>query len=186
MGMQFQLGDAGPVQAIWGDQVLNCDDEGAVHGDATFKSADSTIPIVEDEQGTEPVDELYTGKSVEFSIPLTRIGISRIAGLIPGASGTETTGDQIVVKNPLGMSMYDRARPLILKRIVGGIPSTNPKHWLTIYKASPKFDVELKFNVADQRVFQCTFKGFPVQAVREVQNGIIMRRGYLYKIGNIT
>jgi len=164
---QSNVKDLGACQILF-DGV----DLGKSFGDVTFKSEVVSQEIHEDQAGTTPVDEVMTGRTVSVVVPMTRATLAQLTKVIPNS---EVVGDTLKVKNPVGTTLADKAKALILKPIVDNVASADPKTWLTIFKASPRENFEITFNNDAQRVFGVTFIGFPDDTSGNV--------GYLWKIG---
>jgi len=164
---QGQIYDLGSCQILF-DGV----DLGKSFGDVIFRSGVASQPIHEDQAGTTPVDEVITGREVTVEIPLTRASVETLAKVVPNS---ELSGDTLKVKNPVGTTLRDTAKELILKPIKDNEPSADPKTWLTVFKASPREDFEIVYNNEGQRVFKVTFVAFPDDTSGNV--------GYIWKMG---
>jgi len=164
---QSNIKDLGACQILFDDVDL-----GKTFGDVIFKSEISAEPIHEDQEGTTPVDEVMTGRAVSVEIPMTRATLDQLAKVIPNGS---IVGDALIVKNPIGTTLADKAKELILKPIVDNLPSSDSSTWLTVFSCAPRENIEITYNNAGQRVFGITFIAFPVTTSPDIGN--------LWKIG---
>jgi len=171
--------DLGPGAVNWGGNTIVGDASGDAFGDIIFSTSHDVVEVLEATKGTSPIDHIFTGEGCEVVVPMTRATYARLTTVIPGASGSGTTANQVVVRSVVGQSMFDNAKKLIIKPVVGGVISTDESQWLTIFKASPKLtDTQLTFNNSSQRFFNVTFIGYKVRA-KAVGEDV----GYLYKFG---
>jgi len=153
---------------------------GETMGNTTFAYSQDTAPVTEDRYGTEPVDEIFTGSTCTVECFLSRLSLASLAAALPGASGSGTSGDQMVVRSMVGSSLRDRAGTLILKPIVAGDVSTDSTEWLTVFKAAAKLDLSVVYSVSDQRVYKVNFTGYRTNE-GEVSG---IPRGAMWKIGS--
>jgi len=164
---QSNIKDLGACQILFDDVDL-----GKSFGDVIFKSAVSSEEIHEDQAGTTPVDEVMTGRMCSVDVPMTRTSLDQLAKVIPNAS---VVGGALIVKNPVGTTLADKAKELILKPIVDNVPSVDSTTWLTVFLCAPRENLEITYNNASQRVFGVTFVAFPVTTSPDTGN--------LWKIG---
>jgi len=176
------MGLIGPCAVKFGDDDISGDASGSVYGDTVFNAPVDAAEVHFDEQGSQPSGHVMTGRGCRVTVPFTNLQLARLALVTAGAPGTGTTGDQVVVKNPVGIDSYDNAKTLILKRVLeNGVVSTDLKDWITIYKAYPLDEPSYTFNVSSQRITAVIFHGYPVRA-----DAVGMKRNWLYKIGNLV
>ena len=174
MGQQAPTRDLGPCALEFGGVSL-----GETVGGCAFRFSQSVTPVKEDRYGESPIDEIYIGDSCELEANLTRQSLAQIAAALPGASGSGTAGNQMVVRNIVGRSAYDNALTLVVKPIVEGVDGTDTTEYLTIFKASPRPDYDVPYSVDGQRVYKTIFRGFRVQT-----DATGMKAGWLWKIGS--
>jgi len=160
--------DLGPCQVLF-DNV----DIGPTFGDVIFRDTVEERPIQEDQKGTTEVDGVFVGRTVEVEAPLSRSSIAKLASVVPGA--TSGSG-KLTVANIVGKERFANAKELVLKPIVDGSPSTDDTTWLTVFKASPRTELELIYNNEGQRVYKVIFKGYPDDTSGNVDN--------MWKIGS--
>ena len=156
---QSPMRDIGPCSLNWKGADL-----GESLGDVMFRPGYNFAQVKENSKGDDSVDEILIGMPVELECPLTRFTMAILASVTPGASGSGTSGDTVTVRNAVGLSLYDIAGLMVVKPIVNGVASTDSSEWLYCFKAAPKPQPELVYNVDGQRVYLIVFKVFPVQA----------------------
>ena len=155
MGTRGPTRDLGPCLL-----ELGADNLGETKGNTTFTYSQDTAPVTEDRTGTEPVDEIFTGSGCGVECFLSRLSLAELTAALPGASGSGTSGNQMVIRSIVGSSLRDRAKALVLKPVVEGKVSTDSKEWLTIFVAAAKLDLSVVYSVSDQRVYKVNFTGY--------------------------
>lgn len=137
-------------------------DLGETFGGVIFRVTEETAPVVFDQLGTTPVDEIETGKMVEVEVPLTDTTLATLEALLSGASGSGTSvaSGQLTVKQTAGQSKYDNAGLLKLTPVESnGVGATSGI--IHVFKAAPIAQIEQTFDNSEQRVTKFLFKGFP-------------------------
>ena len=156
---QGPTGDLGPCIVIY-DGV----DLGRTFGGCTFRYSETDAPVHEDQQGTDPVDDINVGSPVSVDVPLSRMTTATLAALLAGASGSGTSGTTMTVRGATGTSRYDRAKELILKPVLlSGVADPDTDKWLHVFKASPMGNYEFQYDNSTQRAYMHTFVGYPDQ-----------------------
>jgi hypothetical protein len=151
--MSSPIKDLGPCSVVFDEVSL-----GSTMGGVIFRHTEESRPVREDQMGVTNVDELKVGATCEIEVPLTRSSLGQLSKVI----GNSTyTGTKLEVGVVVGESLLDHAKELILKPIIDSVVSTDPKTWLTVYKAYPRVDLELTYNYENQRVYKVIFKAFP-------------------------
>lgn len=147
------LKDLGPCQVIFDGTSL-----GETLGDVIFRSTVESRQIREDSKGTTPVDEILIGAGVQVEVPMTRSSLAQLAAAIPGAT---ISGSIMTVSSPVGQSQVGVAGVLVLKPLTGAGLQVGPQaSWLTVPIAAPRTDLEITYNVENQRVYKVMFIGF--------------------------
>lgn len=153
---QGQLLDLGPGILSFNGSAL-----GKTLGGFKFRFSEQDAPVMEDQNGTDSVDDIIVGSTCEFEFVLTRVGMSTLSALIAGASNSGTSGETMAVVNAVGKSRFTLAKELICKPVLeNGEADTDTANWLHILKASPKLDCELTFDATTQRGWKFTGKGY--------------------------
>ena len=159
---------SGPTMDL-GPCVINfkAADLGATHGRVIFRYSEQDAPVYEDQLGVGEVDAILVGSRCEAEVPLTRMALANLSGLIAGAtgSGTDMATGAMTVKSAVGTSRYDHAGELILKPVLlNGAANPDKTTWLHIFKASARPDFEIGYDNEGQRVYKVIFHGFPDQS----------------------
>lgn len=114
--------------------------------------------------GASPLDKVVTGGRVWIVVPFKEITLENIARAFPNC--TITVGKtRVDFLNRVGLSLRSLAKKLTIKKIVGGVESTNKADHFIIPEASPA-DTELNipFSPTTQRVINATFEAWPDDA----------------------
>lgn len=157
-------GVMGPTRDLGACQILfKGVDLGRTMGGVRFRFTETDAPVREDQMGSDPVDDINVGSTCSVEVPLTRMQTAKIAALLAGASGDDTSGETMTVKQSVGVSRYARAGELVLKPLNGTAADPDTDKWLHVFKASPQADIELVYDATTQRVYKMTFKGYPDQ-----------------------
>ena len=144
------LKDLGPCQITFNSIGL-----GKTKGGVTFRDSNIQVPVLEDQAGATPVDDIITGRTIEVEVPMSRSTLAQLSAVIPGASDG---GSFMLVKNQAGIARAVTAAKLVLQPLVDGVASGDA---LTIFLAAPSADIELTFDNENQRVYKITFKAYP-------------------------
>ncbi len=172
--VQGPVRDLGPAMLVYFGTEL-----GETFGGARFRTSVEVTPVMEDRYGNQPIDDIDIGSVVELEVNLTRLTLAQLTAVMPGASGSGTAGDQMVIRSTVGKSSYDNAGPLIVKPIVESVVSVDSTEWLTIFKAFPRPDSEVVYDVTGQRIYKIIFRGYRVQ-----EDEVGAKAGWLWKIGS--
>ncbi len=174
MGVEGPTRDLGPAVLLFLGTDL-----GETFGGVRFRTSTEVTPVMEDRFGNQPIDDIDIGNVVELEAVLTRLSLAQLTAILPGASGSGTAGDQMVIRNVVGRSAYANAGLLVVKPIVNGVASVDSTEWLHIFKAYPIPDPEIVYDVTTQRVYKVIFRGYRVQTD---ETGA--KAGWLWKIGS--
>ncbi len=166
-----QLRDKGPCEVWYGtlgaETLL-----GPYFESVIMRTVSTKSDVQESSQGTTPVDSIMTGYGeTTVTVPFTRIGLTELAIVIPGAS-TSGSGFKAIPSVELGKSEYVSSKSLILKPIVDGNESADVSEWLQFDHAYPNADIEITYDNDGQRVFNIIFCCFP-----DAATGIVYHTG---------
>lgn len=135
-------------------------------GDQTAVNISATAsPLTAAQSGTQARDKVITGGSFQIAAPLKEITLENFALAFPNAILIEGTDGRrrldFVVR--VGESLRkSRGTTLVLKKIIGGVESSNPDDILTVPEASPvDAQVSLTFSPTEQRVLAAVFEAWP-------------------------
>lgn len=160
---EAMLKDLGPCTI-----TFNGVDLGKTKGGVIFRDQEEQVEVKEDQAGATPVDHISLGRKITIEVPMTRSTLAQLTAVIPGVS---SFGSYLRVSNHAGIARASTAAQLIIAPLVDGVAGSDR---LTVFKASPKMDMELQFDNENQRVYKVTFNVYP-----DASQG-----NRLYQIGN--
>ena len=134
---------------------------GQTFGAVIFREEITSAPVECNEKGK--IDDVLTGSNVTVEVPLTNLSLLELSKVLPHAT-YDAVNDNLIMKNPVGVSLADIAKVMILKPIVDNAVSTDADEWLTLYSAAPLPNLEVTFDKETQRVFTVTFQSYPNEA----------------------
>jgi len=129
--------------------------------DLTLEMASTASPLTGAQKGETPLDKVISGGSFKLTVPFKEITLENFSRAFPNST---LTGDKARVDflPRVGLSMRSLAKKLTLKKIIGGVESTQAKDHLVILEASPvDGSVSIVFSPTGQRVIKATFEGWP-------------------------
>jgi hypothetical protein len=126
----------------------------------------TTADLKADQLGEAPANQVFTGQGpVEVEIPLAELTFANIVAAVPGATlitdGATPTKTRVQFVAPVGTDLVSIGKSLILKRIIGGVVSTDEDNWLTVPLAAPVTELNYTYDASSQRVLNAKFRGFP-------------------------
>jgi hypothetical protein len=154
--------ELGPCAVYYGTAGAEAD-IGATVGGVKFTSTMDVADLLSDQTGTSPDDQVITGMGAEIEIPFAYVDIESFAKVVPGATlYTQATPYKklLQVVPPVGTSLRSTAKSLILKKIVGGVASTDKNDWYTFPIAACVTNIELTFDASTQRRITARFRAF--------------------------
>lgn len=138
---------------------------GALSEETSLNVTTEAAPLTAHLTGTLPRDKVITGGAMQVVAGLKEITLDNFARafgnaiLIEGAGGVRRLDFIARVGESLRQS---RGARVLLKKVIGGVESTDPEDILTIPECSPvDAEVSLAFNVTEQRVQQMTLEAWP-------------------------
>ncbi len=157
--------ELGPCQVLFN----NVDLGGTLGITVTIRTV--AADLKRDQFGSEAYDKVVTGMGAEIKCRLVDINYANLS-LVLNQSYNVGGGDKAIAgKNLVGTKLSTKAFELVLKKYVGGVPSTDEDDWILFRKAFPLSDIELSYDAENQRVLEVTFN-----AMQDTQ-------GYLYIFG---
>jgi len=157
----------GPCQVLFGPKAAEVD-LGKSHGGVVFRNTEESAPITHDQTGTGSWDDVIVGMTTEVEVALSEGSYDRLKSILSGATilsdGATPMNFALDVDIPLGRSMRDNAKRLILKPIINNAVSTDKHDWIYVPLAHPISDIEWTFDAENQRVARARFKGYPESA----------------------
>lgn len=168
---QSPFGDIGPVEVVFGSTTLT--ENGSVKHSFSMDTAEHKTA----RYGSKPKSKIVTGNGVEVTVNLKEPSLAQLEKAIPGATLTDGV---LTVRNNVGTDLRDIAEPLILKRIIDGVASTDPANWITVFIAAPEPSGELVFDESTDRSIDLKFVGMPVETANSPQGTNV---GDLWAVG---
>ena len=175
--------ELGPVGAYFGTAGAEVD-LGKTLGGATIRIVDDSVDLKSDQYGTGVEDSIITGTNVEVELALAEITFDELIIVLSQAKfGTLLTGG-ITGESNVGTAMLANAKSLVLKKFVSGVVSTSAVNHITFPAAYPVGDVELVYDVDNQRVLKVMFKCFPKVVSANWGTATAINKTVVYYFGN--
>ncbi len=163
VGTLGPLNDLGPAAVVWGDTTI-----AELFGDVRWTLTGESAPVFAASYGATPVDTIMLGYSAcEMVIPATKTTLAILAAILPGGTNSSGVSGTVEFKvsgtgSEVGNSMYDNGLPMFVKPIINGVPATYAsRKWLRLERTYPVPNLDVVFNLTDQRVYGLTFKAHP-------------------------
>lgn len=164
-GSGLVVADLGPTALSGGSDTVTDVFLGGLGEETALNVSTEAAGLTAHLTGTLNRDKVITGGSMQLIAPLKEITLDNFARafgnaiLIEGGGGLRRLDFVARVGESLRQS---RGARLTLKKVIGGVESTDPEDVLVIPEASPvDAEVSLAFNVTDQRVLSATFEAWP-------------------------
>lgn len=159
MPLNSALLEVGPANVYYDGVLL-----GFMGEELAVTIATEATPLTGAQTGTIPQDKVVSGGSFRITVPFKEISLENFARAIPNAvliTGA-TSGQRLEFRSRVGQSLRALAKPLQIKKILGGVESTQTRDHLTIPLASPvDGEVTIPFHPTEQRVITATFEAWP-------------------------
>jgi len=152
--------DLGPCQVLFGTYP-NEVDIGETQGGVRVAFGTPTAPLLTDQYGTEPQDEVITGMSAQVTVPLAEYTLNRLALALNQDVTTYDAEHGIQGERLVGTKLSSFAQSLTLKKYVDGVVSTDEEDWMRFPSAAPIGNFEISFDGSSQRIIEVIFKAFP-------------------------
>lgn len=151
-------------------------DLGFTKGGVDVSITTETHEVNIDQHGETPVNEFVTSRKVEVTVPLAETTLENAIAIMPGATlvldKEDPTKRRVDVPNGVGISLATLAKQLVLH------PATNEAYNreddFVVYKASTSGSINFSFKHDEEKIYSCTFKGYPDEQNR------------LFALGDIT
>lgn len=137
----------------------------------SFGGVKATIPMTTadlkaDQLGEAPANQVITGQGpAEVEVPLAELAFANIVAAVPGAAlitdAATPTKTRVQFVPPVGTDLVAIGKSLVLKKLVGGVASTDEDDWLTFPLAAPVTELNFTYDASSQRVMTAKFRGFP-------------------------
>lgn len=155
------LQDLGPGELTYNSVVLgktSDNPDGGTHGGISLKGDTTVQETYRDAEGGNPHDVIITGQKMMVEAALAGLSIEQLASIFPNATVSGSgVGRKLVIKNPVGLSMRDNAKKLIIKPIYSGVVSTDPSDWVVFGLAFPTPNFEFSYSLDSQKTIKVSF-----------------------------
>jgi len=152
--------DLGPCQILFGAKGSEID-LGKTEGGVRVSFTTEVAELHSDQFGVSPEDGVISGQGATIVAPLADYTLANLA-LALNQDLTALAGKHGVAGDLLtGTKLSTKANSLLIKKYVGGIPSTDTEDWIRFPKAAPTGTFEISFAKADQRIIEVTFTAYP-------------------------
>lgn len=136
------------------------EDLGYTKGGVEVEVATETHEVQVDQFGKSPVDEVIMGRTVTAKVPLAETTLENIVKIMPGAKLVGSgTAKKVVVPNAVGTSLLKIAKELRFH------PKANAENDhsddFTIPLAATAGGLQFAYQLENERIYNCTFKGYP-------------------------
>lgn len=163
----------GVCRVYFGDKE---EDLGYTKGGVDVSIATETHEVTVDQLGNTPINEYIIARTAEVTVPLAETTLENAVKIMPGAKlltdAEDTTKRYVEVPTGCGMSLMDFAQRLRLHPIAN--TDENREDDFILYRAATPGQMDYSYNLDEERIFSCTFKGYPDED------------GKLFAMGNIT
>lgn len=171
--------DLGPAEVTWDSEVLgktSANPNGGTHGGVSIQLAIETRDAMRDAEGTNPHDTIIVGRKMTVKAALTGMSLKQLQKCIPGSTLSTGPGSKsLKILNPVGTSMRDNAKTLIVKSILDDTVSTDEREWIQVPLAYPMPEFDFAFSLDNQKVYNVTF--VCLNSLATGQSGIIATIG---------
>ena len=129
-------------------------------GGVIFRYEELQVPLKRDQAGETEVGAVTSGVvNPELEVNLSEIDVKELDHCFMNSVAVPATS--LKVSNPVGRSLYQDARQVIVKPIENGVVSLVETEWLYLHRAVPRVTMEITYDNAGQRFHKVMFKGFP-------------------------
>ncbi|WP_038345712.1 hypothetical protein [Acinetobacter sp. A47] len=139
-------------------------DLGFTKGGVEVSVETETHEVQIDQYGNTPIDEYITGRTVNVSVPLAETTLDNLVAIMPGAkleTDASANATKVLVPTGVGVKLKDFAKELIL--VPKGLNGTlDYNDAVRIPKAATPGAMTFAYKLDEERIFNCTFKGYPV------------------------
>lgn len=155
-------GALGPVN-VTVDPVVETGDAGSptiIGGTlgATLRFTISKSPLLADQEGSEPFNQIVTGQLCEFELNMVMTTFERLAAVIQGFTSYASGAEGASQAGSIGEADLDIATPIELIKIVDNADSTDDDDQLIICNAAPTGEVEWTYDAGTQRQANIKFR----------------------------
>jgi hypothetical protein len=135
-------------------------DLGYTKGGVEVEVQTETHEVQVDQFGKSPIDEVIMGRTVTAKVPLAETTLENLVAIMPGAKLVGTgTEKKVVVPNAVGTSLLKLAKELRFHPKANAANDASDD--FTIPLAATAGGLQFAYQLENERVYNCTFKGYP-------------------------
>lgn len=143
-------------------------------GTININIEEQVADVHEEEFGDAPVDTVSKGTIITIDAPFTRLSAWQLKEIFPEKFEIQSA-NELIVLNCAGYAYFENSVPAVIRPIVCNALSTDRSEWVYFWHVHPVMSFVLGYDRENQRVYNVTFKVYPVQTA--------VRRGQLCKFG---
>lgn len=138
-------------------------DLGYTKGGVEVEVSTETYKVTVDQFGNTPINDYITGRMISVKTPLAETTIDNLVSIMPGAvktiDGIDATKIKVEVSNGLGTNLIDLADKLVLHPKANALADLSED--IVVPKASTPGNMTFSYQLEAERVFDCTWTGYP-------------------------
>lgn len=139
------------------------EDLGLTKGGVDVSVSTETHEVTVDQYGDTPINEYITSRTAEVTVPMAETTLENAVKIMPGARLLTDAEDPdkryVEVPTGTGLSLMDYAQRLRLHPIANA--DDNREDDFILYRAATPGEIDYSYKLDEERIFSCTFKGYP-------------------------
>jgi len=162
---QLELGPCVVKYGASGSEI----DLGFTFGGVEVTIETTVADVMADQFGEVKLKQIVIGRNATVKVPFAETDFLLFSKIIPLASYVQDsvtpTYEKVIINTPIGADLVaSAAQSLLLIKAIGNTASSNPNDIFRFFKASPSGEINFKFSVDDQRVYETEFTAYPDSA----------------------
>lgn len=141
----------------------NEEDLGLTKGGVDVSVSTETHEVTVDQYGDTPINEYITSRHAEVTVPMAETTLENAVKIMPGARLLTDSEDPdkryVEVPTGTGLSLMNYAQRLRLHPIANA--EDNREDDFVLYRAATPGEINYSYKLDEERIFSCTFKGYP-------------------------
>lgn len=139
------------------------EDLGLTKGGVDVSVSTETHEVTVDQYGDTPINEYITSRHAEVTVPMAETTLENAVKIMPGARLLTDAEDPnkryVEVPTGTGMSLMNYAQRLRLHPIANA--DDDREDDFILYRAATPGEINYSYKLDEERIFSCTFKGYP-------------------------
>lgn len=152
--------ELGPCQILFGTKDAEVD-IGKTEGGVVVAFATDVVDLMSDQFGTAPEEQVITGQKATITCPMAEVTLANLAFALNQTLKTIDEDSGFAGENLVATKLSTKAKSLLIKKYVGGSPSSDSQEWLRFPEAAPQGNFDFSFTKDSQRIVSVTFTAFP-------------------------